>query len=129
MSELVAKTGDFHLRVEVGPDVSEDTKQYQWRLLLDKMTRLLANVSKDDRLYELQAKLCPWEPAEYGMERRRVDFTLVLVHLWEAEVGEWVKRLPYLVPDEVSAVRLHDDCGLASGWVFERSWFGWRRVE
>lgn len=126
MSELVAKTGDFHLRLELPQSAElapEERKAYQWRRLLDKMTSCVAAATEDGRAYDLRVKIGEWEPLDSGMQRRQVAFVLTLVRAADAEVNEWVTDLPMEVPDDLTM------CRLPAGELFNRGRFGWLRVE
>jgi hypothetical protein len=126
MSELVAKTGDFHLRLELPQDPelpSEERKAYQWRRLLDKMTSVVAAATGDGRAYDLRVKIGEWRDLVDGAQEREIDFVLTLVRAADAQPGEWVTDLPVEVPDDLEL------CRLPSGGLFRRGRFGWQRVE
>jgi len=121
--QLIAKTGDFHLRLEVGPDVSEEERFYTWMRLLDKVTRHVAVVSKDGRAYDLRLKVGDWRDLVDGAQEREIDFVLTLVRAADAQPGEWVTDLSMELPDDLTM------CRLPNGDLFRRGGFGWLRVE
>jgi len=125
MSDLVAKTGDFHLRLEVKPDISEEELHYTWMRLLDKVTRHVAVVSGDGRAYDLRLKIGEWRDLVDGAQEREIDFVLTLVRAADAQPGEWVTDLSMEVPDDLNLCRLPT----ATGELFNRGRFGWLRVE
>jgi hypothetical protein len=124
--ELVAKTGDFHLRLELPQDPelpTEERKAYQWRRLLDKMTSCVAAATSDGRPYDLRLKIGEWEPLDSGMQRREVAFVLTLARAADAQPGEWVTDLAVKLPDDLNL------CRLPGGELFNRGRFGWLRIE
>jgi hypothetical protein len=124
--QLVAKTGDFHLRVELPQDPelpTEERKAYQWRRLLDKMTSCVAAATEDGRAYDLRLKVGEWRDLVDGAQEREVDFVLTLVRAADAQPGEWVTDLSMKVPDDLNL------CRLPGVGLFNRGRFGWLRVE
>jgi hypothetical protein len=124
--QLVAKTGDFHLRLELPQDPelpTEERKAYQWRRLLDKMTGCVAAATSDGRAYDLRVKIGEWRDLVDGAQEREVDFVLTLVRAADAQPGEWVTGLPVKLPDDLTM------CRLPNGDLFRRGGFGWQRVE
>ena len=128
------KTGLFHCQTWLGPEFTEAEKQWTSTRLVEEMGRRVGSVVADGRAYELVATVSAWAadpdggwPA--GYERGRVDFSLVLLDAAQAEVGEWVKDLPYMVPDDKRFCAFGEGCGEMTGRRFERGRLGWQRIE
>lgn len=125
------KTGLFHCQTWLGPEASEAEKWAGSVGLVDQMARRVASVVADGRACELVATFPAWAPDldggwPPGYQRRRVDFTLVLLDAAAAEVGEWVREMPVSVPEEDIFHSLPVESGRL---VFQRGRFGWQRVE
>lgn len=130
-----AKTGEFHCQAWLGPEALEAEKRATSVRLVDEMARCVASVVQDGRAYELVVRFPAWAPDPEGgwgpgYERRRVDFSLVLLDAVQAEVGEWVKKMPVAVPEEDYFHKLAVGSGcLLTEFVFQRGLWGWVRVE
>lgn len=133
MEEKVAdpKTGEFHLRVQAGPEASEQEKRWMRGTLLRKLAERLEAISADNREYEVVVRVGRWHPSgdEWVGEELELAFTVALVDATAAEVGELVSRLPIRVPEDRLFIGLGGGFGEASGYLFERGQLGWKRIE
>ena len=74
--------------------------------MVDRMTRMIEKVTNDERDYDIQVKIT-------------ADIT---VDSSQAQVNEYITKLPLDVPKDVNAVE-------TDGVLFERTVLGWERTE